>query len=183
MALVPLDPGLILVSAALIGSGSSLVLDEFADILHLDDVYWTQQGRTSAHVVGLAVVCLLALLVGLNPLGVDALDDTEFTVRWSGSVLVAVTTAAVLVCAAKGKYRTALVGVFLPPVAVIGAIRLARPGSWWAGRYPQARTDRARERAARFDHRYVRRFHHVLDRVTGGPEPPGAEGEDMRPGQ
>ncbi len=32
------------VSAALIGIGASLVLDEFAMIFHLQDVYWSQEG-------------------------------------------------------------------------------------------------------------------------------------------
>lgn len=171
MALVPLDPGLILVAAALIGSGASLVLDEFADILHLQDVYWRHEGRTSAHVVGLAVACLLALLVGLNPLGVDVVDNTELALRWSGSLVVTITTVTVIACVAKGKYRTAIIGTFVPFVAVVGAVRLARPGSWWAARYPRPRQARAADRARRFDDRYLRRVHLVADRIIGRPEP------------
>src|SRR6185437_1256145 len=41
-ALIPLC-----ITAALFGIGAALVLDEFALILHLRDVYWTNQGRTS----------------------------------------------------------------------------------------------------------------------------------------
>ena len=33
------------------GAGAALVLDEFALILHLDDVYWTEEGRTSLDAV------------------------------------------------------------------------------------------------------------------------------------
>lgn len=33
-----------LIAAVLIGVGASLVLDEFALILHLTDVYWTKEG-------------------------------------------------------------------------------------------------------------------------------------------
>jgi len=35
------------IAAVMIGAGVSLVLDEFALILHLQDVYWQEQGRIS----------------------------------------------------------------------------------------------------------------------------------------
>ena len=57
-------------------------------------------------------------------------------------------------CVREGKYSTAVLGVFLPPVAWIGAVRLARPGSIWARRYDAARTARAKARAAGFDARF-----------------------------
>ena len=54
--------------AVVFGIGAGLVLDEFALILHLDDVYWTEAGRKSVEVVvltaalvGLVLVRLLAL--------------------------------------------------------------------------------------------------------------------------
>ena len=37
---------------ALFGIGAALVLDEFALILHLEDVYWSEQGRKSVDAVG-----------------------------------------------------------------------------------------------------------------------------------
>ena len=43
-------------AAILVGIGTSLVLDEFALILHLDDVYWSQEGRISVEMVSLCVV-------------------------------------------------------------------------------------------------------------------------------
>ncbi|RRR66131.1 hypothetical protein EHS43_45070, partial [Streptomyces sp. RP5T] len=46
--------------AVLFGMGAGLVLDEFALILHLDDVYWSEEGRKSVEVVVLTVA-----LVGL----------------------------------------------------------------------------------------------------------------------
>ena len=39
------------ICAVIFGIGAGLVLDEFALILHLDDVYWTEQGRQSVEVV------------------------------------------------------------------------------------------------------------------------------------
>jgi hypothetical protein len=32
---------------ALFGAGAALTLDEFALVLHLGDVYWTEEGRSS----------------------------------------------------------------------------------------------------------------------------------------
>src|SRR5438067_770400 len=41
------------IAAVTIGIGVSLVLDEFALVLHLTDVYWTQEGRVSVDMIGL----------------------------------------------------------------------------------------------------------------------------------
>ncbi len=55
----------------------------------------------------------------------------------------------------KGKYRSALFGLFLPPVGLVGAVRLARPASIWARhRYHGKRLERAQRRAAAFDRRW-----------------------------
>jgi hypothetical protein len=43
-----------IVAALLVGVGSSLVLDELALILHLQDVYWSNEGRISVEMVSLA---------------------------------------------------------------------------------------------------------------------------------
>ena len=51
----------------MIGIGTSLVLDEFALILHLSDVYWSEQGRVSIEVVSLAIAAMGLVLVGLQP--------------------------------------------------------------------------------------------------------------------
>jgi hypothetical protein len=50
---------------------------------------------------------------------------------------VVITTAVVYilltaVCLAKGKVFTCVIGLFVPPVVVVGAVRLARPDSLWA---------------------------------------------------
>jgi hypothetical protein len=79
----------------------------------------------------------------------------------SGAAVVTlrVTAAALFVLAAitllKGKLWTALFGLFVPPLFVAGAIRLARPGSPWARwRYRNrpvklARADRREQRLRR----------------------------------
>jgi hypothetical protein len=54
-------------AAALFGLGAALVLDEFALILHLRDVYWTSDGRLSVVAVFLAVGVTVLLLLGDVP--------------------------------------------------------------------------------------------------------------------
>src|SRR3954466_8451749 len=56
------------VAATFFGIGAALVLDEFALILHLQDVYWSEDGRTSVDAVFAAVAVAGLLILGLNPL-------------------------------------------------------------------------------------------------------------------
>jgi hypothetical protein len=152
-----------------VGVGTALVLDEFALILHLDDVYWSDKGRVSFEIVVLAVACLGLMLVGANPLG--ALDEQAEPVSVI-SVLVTLGLHAlfILVCLLKGKYRMALFGIFLPPVALIGAIRLAKSGSWWAQRwYSPKRLRRTEARAARYAARWGSIMTSAGDAVAGKP--------------
>ena len=137
------------ISAVLIGIGTSLVLDEFALILHLQDVYWADEGRISVEMVSLAVACL-----GLAPdrrqpgqlLGRPAGQRHDRRRRAPASLLHLL---LIVLCVAKGKYKWALFGTFIPVVSVVGAVRLARPNSRWAKRrYSADKLDKAKARAA-----------------------------------
>src|SRR6202021_110574 len=68
-------------AAIAIGIGVSLVLDEFALILHLQDVYWTAEGQLSVEAVSLTGACLGLALVGFNPLDINDLSQVERAVR------------------------------------------------------------------------------------------------------
>src|SRR5205085_8362841 len=63
IAFRPGDDSLLLLSM-LFGVGAALTLDEFALILHLDDVYWTHEWRSSIEAMlmgfAFAALCLLA---------------------------------------------------------------------------------------------------------------------------
>ena len=143
------------VAAVMIGAGVSLVLDEFALILHLQDVYWSNEGRLSVNLVSLTAAYLGFALTGLSPLGVDNVGDGEFVLRLGAISAIAIHGGLVLACVLKGKYRLSVLALPIPAVALAGAIRLARPGSFWARHwYSAARTARATERAARFDDRW-----------------------------
>lgn len=162
------------IAGLLAGIGASLVLDEFAMILHLEDVYWTQEGEASVQAVALTAMCMLAMLLGLAPFGVNDVGGDEAGARWIGIVGVVLVVAAVIVCAMKGKYRLALLAIFVPLVAIVGAVRLARPGSrWFDRRYAHSphKQAKASTRAAEFDARTHPVFRWLGDVVAGSPNP------------
>ena len=141
--------------AAIFGIGSALVLDEFSLILHLDDVYWSEKGRTSVDAVFVAVALTGLLLIGIRPIGVDnivtARDESGSTVdAWVyGSVAVLINFALAGTTLVKGKIWTGLIGMFIPILIIVGAIRLARPHSPWARWRYQRDKPRARKKMAR----------------------------------
>ncbi|MGW5848464.1 hypothetical protein ACWFQ8_11030 [Streptomyces sp. NPDC055254] len=149
-----------LLSAVIFGLGAGLVLDEFALILHLDDVYWSEQGRKSVEMVVLTAAVVALVLGGFLPFGVNELTADERQSRG----LVVMNTASnfflALIALWKGKPRTAIFGTVVPFVALIGAIRLARPDSPYAKRFYGNRA-RARAKAG------LRAFHH--DRRWAAP--------------
>jgi lysyl-tRNA synthetase class 2 len=163
------------VAAGVFGIGMGLTLDEFALWLHLEDVYWTVEGRSSVDAVVFATIIGGGIIVGFVPL--DA----------SGGSILAIVASVVLtlgfcaVVALKGKISAAVIGMFIPPVAWVGAIRLARPGSWWARRRYAAgsrKLAKAEARKARHDRR-VRRYQ---DLVGGTPSLPSPRtGGDSKP--
>jgi hypothetical protein len=148
------------VAAVVFGMGAGLVLDEFALILHLDDVYWTEDGRKSVEVVVLTAALVGLLLAGFSPFGVNDLSQQELTDRGSAIFSVALNFLFSLIALSKGKMRIAVIGVIVPLVAIVGAIRLARPTSPWA-KHLYRRRPHARARAA------LRAYHH--DKRWSGP--------------
>src|ERR1700742_556471 len=60
-----------------VGIGMSLVLDEFALILHLQDVYWSGEGQLSIEAVCLTAACIVLVLTGFSPLGVQHAAPVE----------------------------------------------------------------------------------------------------------
>jgi hypothetical protein len=159
--------------AIIFGIGAGLVLDEFALILHLDDVYWTEQGRQSVEVVVLAAALALLVLSGFAPLGVNQMTPDERQDRATLIATLVINFFLVLVVLFKGKPRMALISVLVPFVALFGAVRLARPGSPWARRFyrkrPKARA-RARLRSFRHDRRWDRPRRRFQDLIGGAPD-------------
>jgi hypothetical protein len=173
------------ISAVMIGIGTSLVLDEFALILHLSDVYWAEQGRVSVEVVSLAIACMGLALVGFSPNLFNG-DSGDTPTLFGTAVAAGVHIAIILICLLKGKYEFALLGAFVPFIGLICAIRTARPTSRWAQRfYRGARLDRAEDKAARFDARWGRSVDFVSDFIAGKPSdelPPRVQAPATGPG-
>jgi hypothetical protein len=64
-----------------------------------------------------------------------------------GIVIVGLILGLAAICAMKGKWAFAILGLFVNLLLLIGAIRLAKPGSFWAKRwYDAEKLDRAVQR-------------------------------------
>jgi hypothetical protein len=161
------------VFAVLFGTGAGLVLDEFALILHLDDVYWSENGRKSVEIVVMAAALMTLVLAGFSPLGVNDVTPAERHNRGSFITTLAINFCFVLIALFKGKVRLAMIGTFVPFVALVGAIRVARPDSPWAQRFyrnrPRARA-KARLRAYRHDRRWSQPRRRFQDWIGGAPD-------------
>jgi hypothetical protein len=118
------------------GIGAALVLDEYALILHLSDVYWEEDGRTSVDAVFVAVAVGGLLVLGLHPLMffVSLWQDTTHSTALRAGVVfaMALTLPLAVLVVLKGKVWTGLIGMFFVPLLFIGAIRLSRPQAPWA---------------------------------------------------
>jgi hypothetical protein len=168
--------------AVVFGIGAGLVLDEFALILHLDDVYWTEQGRKSVEVVVLTAALVGLMLAGFAPFGVNDMTQDELQDRGGVISTIVINFGFALAVLSKGRARMAIFTVIVPFIGLIGLVRLARPGSPWARRFyrrrPRARA-RALLRAYRHDRRWAgprRRF----DDLLGGKPDPGPRREIAR---
>ncbi|MCH9666335.1 MAG: hypothetical protein K0U76_06935 [Actinomycetia bacterium] len=171
----PPASALIYLAGLLVGIGASLVLDEFAMIFRLQDVYWTQEGQLSVNMVTLAAACIGLAVVGVSPIKTAEMPADVVAVRTGAVGVLLVHFALVAITALKGKYPTALIGMFVSPVAWLAAVRLARPTSPWARwRYRPEKMAKARRRANAFDRRWAPVRRHWDDFIGGTPTPPPA---------
>jgi hypothetical protein len=165
--------------AVLFGIGAGLTLDEFALWLYLEDVYWAQQGRDSVDAVIIMTALGGLVVLGLSPF---ELRDAEGSI-WAIAIAVAWTLLWSAIAALKAKQFLALIGLFVPGVAIVAAIRLAKPHSPWARWFYKPGSHRERRAIARHE-RYTRRKDRLMDRVAGAPsesspeaaEPPAGKG-------
>jgi len=171
------------VPAAVFGLGTALVLDEFALVLHLRDVYWSNEGRLSVDAVFVAAGVTCLLLLGVTPAGVGAVLP-----RTAGAAAELVVTVVVLFCLAtvtllKGKFWTGMFGLFVPLLFFVGALRLARPNSPWARwryRGRPAKSAKAYRRDRRLRAPAIRWKNRIQDLLAGGPSPLPHAGRSRR---
>ncbi len=186
---VPIDPvGWRAAAAAVFGLGTALVLDEFAVMLHLRDVYWTSAGRLSIDAVFVAAGITALLLLGVSPVGVyDLADYLELPSTGDAAAVLVIAVVVFFLLAAvtllKGKIWTGLAGVFVPVLFFVGAIRIARPGSPWARWRYRARPRKlaqAEYRERRFRRPVERAKIWLQDLLAGHPDPPASIPGDGR---
>jgi hypothetical protein len=151
------------------GIGLGLTIDEFALWLHLDDVYWAQEGRRSIDATLIAVAAMGLILLGAAPYEVAANGVLEVV----GAVAVfGVWAVLVVVCFAKQRLVHGMTGTVILPLAIYAAARLAKPGSLWARRfYGTRRPDKQAKAELRFrpDRRTEQLKKWVRDAVGGTP--------------
>ena len=120
-----------------------------------------EEGRRSVDAVVIA-----PLLGGLPSMGFLPFptDDGALPIVLTVLVVVAIATVAVMM---------GVVGVLFPVVGLIGAIRLAKPASFWAKRRSEPGGRKLAGATKRYE-RHTRRYQRFEDRVAGAPEvPPG----------
>ena len=169
---IALEPSEVWVAvlAIVFGAGAALVLDEFAMLLHLDDVYWTTEGRLSIDACLAAVAFIGLAILATFPLPTDTAGDRLG--RLIGDGLIVLVVFFVVVTLLKGKLKLGLFGIVFAPLALAGAVRLAKPGSVWARRfYPQGsrRLRQSEERAISREERWTQRRNRFYDLVGGAP--------------
>lgn len=186
---VPIDPvGWRAAAAAVFGLGTALVLDEFAVMLHLRDVYWTSAGRLSIDAVFVATGITALLLLGVSPVGVyDLADYLELPSTGDAAAVLVIAVVVFFLLATvtllKGKIWTGLAGVFVPVLFFVGAIRIARPDSPWARWRYHARPRKlakAEYRERRFRRPVERAKIWLQDLLAGHPDPPASIPGDGR---
>jgi hypothetical protein len=169
-AFQPDSPGLEILAVAF-GVGAGLTLDEFALWLHLEDVYWAEEGRRSVDAVIVATIVAGAIVLGLAPVGEG---DTGSVAGILVAMLEVLLFAAIT--ALKGKYWAALLAMFIPFVGWVAAIRLAKPGSPWAKRrYPEG-SEKLAKATARAE-RSIQRYRRWQELIGGRPTAAGSSDE------
>lgn len=172
IAVRPSSPWVELLAIAF-GAGAALTLDEFALILHLEDVYWAGEGRASIDAVILAVTFMTLLLTGLLPRSLRGFDHLIKLPPGSMAAILILGFAFVVACYLKGKLFLGTIGIFIMPLAVVGAFRLARPSSPWA-RVGYRKRPSVMQRATRREERFDRRWRcykvAIWDFIGGKPQ-------------
>jgi hypothetical protein len=152
--------------AALFGAGTSLTLDEFALWLYLDDVYWSPEGRKSIDAVFVAIAITALMVLGIAPFDLRSVQHDILAVV---ALILFVNLAFAVLTMLKGKPVVGILSLFLPSLAIIGSIRLAKPSSPWARRrYPEGSPKLARSQS-RFGPEYQERWNRVRDLIGGSP--------------
>jgi hypothetical protein len=109
------------------GIGMGLTMDEFALWLNLQDVYWAPQGRQSIDAVVVTTALLAIALLGLQ-FWIDVWDAVAVLLglnrgnAWIAIPVQVVGVALAVVCFRRGRKLAGVFGLFIPLIALIGAV-------------------------------------------------------------
>ena len=156
--------------AAAFGVGAGLTLDEFALWVHLEDVYWAQEGRASLDAVVVATLLGGLIVLGLAPFDLSGQTSSEISLVIAVLVALLFSTLAIL----KGKPILGLVGLFVPLFSIVGTARLATPTSYWARRRYDPEGAKMKRSRARYE-RVQRRRLRARNAIAGAPSLPPAK--------
>jgi hypothetical protein len=162
-----LEPPWWQITAVGFGIGAGLTLDEFALWLHLEDVYWSEEGRSSIDAVVIAALFAGLVVVGVQPFGLDEPGSVLGTIAVAGT-----NVGLASVTFLKGRIALGVLAVFVPLVGIVCALRLAKPTSPWARwRYSGRRRDRLERARCRFrsDRRSAVLARRLQDLIGGTP--------------
>jgi hypothetical protein len=155
------------ICAFLFGVGAGLTIDEFALWVHLDDVYWAEEGRSSIDATVIAAAAMMLVLLGFSPFSfnTDSIEQTVVSILGAAFVF-----GLVAICFAKQRVMHGVVGFFVFPFAIYGAWRIGKPSSPWARkRYGARRPKKQEKSAARFPpDRRTDRFKNAFRDIVGG---------------
>jgi hypothetical protein len=150
------------------GIGVGLTLDEYALWLHLDDVYWSDEGRSSIDAVVIAFLVAGLIVIGARPFEVDQGGDIAATIAYT-----AVDAIFALITLAKKRLFLGVLSFFIPLIGLWCACRIGKPSSFWAHRFYVDTTARGRRKMAkalkRFPpDRWTKRLGRRLQDAIGG---------------
>jgi lysyl-tRNA synthetase class 2 len=151
--------------AVFFGVGAAFVLDEFALVFYLRDVYWSEEGRDSVDAAILGVMVAALLLVVSEPF---ALNDpiNHHAGRFTAFLAIVVNSLFVTVAFLKAKPFAGTAAIAFPPFGWVAVGRLAKPGSPWARWfYGEEKLERAKRRA---DDGVAARFQRDVVHLVGG---------------
>lgn len=154
------------IGAVAFGIGAGLTFDEFALWVHLEDVYWSDEGRQSVDASIIAIVFVALVLTGA--FSADFPTDSPGIIV-AGVVLLVIDIVTIFIAFSKFRLLHGMFGLIFYPLALWGAWRLAKPNSPWAKRYYGGRNPEKQARAeARYGNRRIDRFKDRFRDAVGG---------------
>jgi len=153
-------------AAVAFGIGAGLTFDEFALWVHLEDVYWSDEGRQSVDAAVIAIAFVGLVLTGAFSASLDTASPGLIV---ASIAYILFDLAMVLICFSKFRLFHGMLGIAIAPLAWWGAFRLAKPSSPWAKRFYGERNPEKQTRAeARYGRRRVDRLKDRFRDAIGG---------------